>query len=162
MIKEQETQPTKIKYYGMISEITDINVPKFPKKFPMLFLCTEKEKDTYNKLMISAISRGFDPKSRKLCFTLGCKEGFLHEDIFNLIKELPEVDEDKYNFLSGIVHWNPVQEASQVLQRFIALAKATDEKREEPEIREMMDKVIKEVQETNPVGCHVPDKHIKT
>jgi len=77
--------------------------------------------------MINAISRGFDPKIRKLCFTLGCSEGFKHEDIFNMAKEIPEIPEETYNLLKTIVHWNPIKEASDILSRYIELSESAEQ-----------------------------------
>jgi hypothetical protein len=142
------------KYYGMISEISDIDLKGFPSKFPMFFLCTAKEKDSYNKLMVGASARGFNPKIRKLCFTLGCSEGFKHEDIFNLTKELPEIDKEKYMMLKTIVHWNPIQEASLILKRFIELSKTVDGKLKDEEIQDMINNIIQDIDEQVNIKPH--------
>jgi len=139
-------------YYAMVSEIEGLELTGFPKKFPMFFLVTDSELNTYNALMIKAVARGFSTSLRKLCFTLGCKEGFSHEDIYNLSKELPEVDEEHYTFLKNIVHWNPILEASKVLQRFIDLADAQQAKIQEPEMQEMIKTAFDDVASECDVG----------
>ncbi len=128
----------EIKYFGMISEITDINVKGFPSKFPMFFLATQEEMFDYDKLMLKSIASGFDPKIRKLCFTLGCTEGYNHEIIRQMIKDLPEIPEEKYILLKNIVHWNPVLEATRVLENYIALAEAAQESPTAELIKEYM------------------------
>lgn len=141
----------RLKKYALISEITDINVQKFPKKFPMFLLCTEETLNTYNSLMIKAMANGFDPKIRKICFTLGCTEGFRHSDIYEMAKELEEVSDEKYVMLDNIVHWNPIEEAMVVLERFLILIESFEEKATGQEMKDIVHKAMKEARELSDV-----------
>ena len=136
---ETTTPEQEENYFGMISELTSIKVKGFPQKFPMFFLCTTAEIDAYNKLMIKAIAKGFDPKVRKLCFTLGCSEGFKHDDIYNIAKELPVIDKEKYDMLKTIVHWNPILEGTLVLRRYVELVEAAEGEHEDFLLRAFSD-----------------------
>ena len=139
-------------YKAMVSELDGIDVVGFPKKYPMFIMGTNIDLDKYNAAMIKAISKGFSPTLRKLCFTLKCSEGYTHEDIFNLSKELPEVTEDNYTMLNNIVHWNPIVEATKVLHRFIELADAQQEKIQDPEMQKMIEVAFEEIKEQCEVG----------
>lgn len=146
-----------IKYFGMVSELDGIDVKNFPNKFPMFFLGTSVEIDAYNRLMLKAISGGFDPKIRKLCFTLSCREGQTHEDVFNIIKDVPEIDEERYILLSNIVHWNPVVEATRILENYLELLKTMDEARETSPLKEMLDEAFEKARKESPVALTVED-----
>jgi hypothetical protein len=143
-----------MKYYGMINEITDLSVNNFPTKFPMFFLGDQLQIDEYNRLMLKSMSLGFDPKVRKLCFTLGCKEGFTHEDIFNLIKDLPEIDEERYILLKNIIHWDPVVEATKVMSNYILLVEAAQESPAAEAIKEHFEQAFNDAREANGIKCY--------
>jgi hypothetical protein len=152
MKKTEENQDipskTTIKYFALVSEIYDLNVTGFPNKFPMIFLATQETIDEYNKLMLTAMTHGFDPKTRKMCFTLGCAEGYTHSDIYNLIQTLPEVSEEIYSLLDNIPAWNPVKLSIESLKKYIKLIKTFDEGTFAENSADAMEKVITELQDS--------------
>jgi hypothetical protein len=107
-----------MKYYCKIMEI-NLNVENMPNKFPMFIMCTDDIKKKYSMTMMKAMHFGFDPKVRKLCFTLLCKEGYTHEDLFEIMKDLPEITEENYNLIKSIPHWDPIEESLKILERYI-------------------------------------------
>jgi hypothetical protein len=122
-----------MKYYGIIGEINNLEAKGFPNKFPMFAICTEEEKRRYSATMVKASHFGFNPKIRKLCFTLRCNEGYTHEEVFELVKTLPEIPEDVFKLLKDIPHWNPIIEATQILERYIEMVDANIEIMEKSE-----------------------------
>jgi hypothetical protein len=121
-----------MKYYALLME-TELNVEKMPNKFPVFIMCTDEDKRRYSALMVKAAHFGFDPKTRKLCFTVGCYEGYTHEEIYEKAKELPEITEDIYNLLENIPHWNPIKEATKILERYIEMVNGNIEIMEKSE-----------------------------
>jgi hypothetical protein len=109
-----------MKYYALLTE-TELNITNMPNKFPVFVMCTDEDKRRYSALMVKAAHFGFDPKTRKLCFTVGCKEGYTHEEIYEKVKELPEITQDIFNILNTIPHWNPIMEATKILERYIEM-----------------------------------------
>jgi len=127
-----------MKYFGEIGTLELEPIPKFPDKFPVFIIMSEEEKRKYNSLMVAAAQRGFSMSKRKVCFTLGCKEGYTHEEIFNEVKKLPEISKEEYTLLKQIPHWNPMEHAVTVLVSYLEMIKeakiALDENPELTEI----------------------------
>jgi hypothetical protein len=135
-----------MKFYAELQTL-ELNVKNMPNLFPVFIMCTDKDKRRYSALMVKAVQFGFNPKLRKLCFTLGCEEGYTHEGIYEKAKELPEIDEETYKLLSDIPHWNPIEEATKVLERYIEMVNGNIEIMETSEAaREALNVSFKDVE----------------
>jgi len=134
-----------MKYYGEIGTINTPKIANFPNKYPAFLLISEEEKRKYNALMVAAAQRGFNMSKRKVCFTLLCEEGYYHEEIYNSIKNLPEISEGKYNLLKQIPHWNPILVAMSILEGYLTLLKnAGVELDEDKELQALFKEVFDE------------------
>ena len=133
-----------MKYYGLLTELELEEIPKFPNRFPMFTIGSEQEIRRYNATMVKAAQLGFNMSKRKICFTLACKEGFTHEEIFNNVKNLPEITEKEYGLLSSIPHWNPMREALVVLEAYIELMESARARAEEMNLPEIVEKAFQE------------------
>jgi hypothetical protein len=132
-----------MKYFAVVETLELEKIPNFPNKFPMFIMASEEMIRKYNATMVKAVQLGFNPKKRKLCFTLRCSEGVTHEEVFNLAKELPEVTEEQYNFLLDIPHWNPIDAALRVLESYIELIEIAKKQGEDFGIDDMLKKSFK-------------------
>jgi len=128
-----------MKYYGNLTTLELNNFKNFPNKFPIFNIITDKERLSFNALMVAAAQRGFNMNKRKICFTVSCEEGFTHEYIYNMLKELPEISEEKYMLLKDIPHWNPIEQSFNILKSFIELhEKATDTLSQDEDLNEII------------------------
>jgi hypothetical protein len=133
-----------MKYFGAVKQLDLEKLPNFPNKFPMFIMASEEMIRKYNAKMVNATHLGFNPKKRKLCFTLKCDEGVTHEEIFNLAKELPEISEEQYLFMKDIPHWNPIEAALKVLECYIELMEVARKEGEKLEIMETIESAFQE------------------
>ena len=92
-----------------------------PTKFPMITMATSEEIREFKSLLVSASTKGFKIKNRKLCFTLGCSEGILYSDFYTSLEHLPEVNNEIWSVLENIPAWNPFQEAKRTLENYLVL-----------------------------------------
>jgi len=141
---KEKSNDSSSKKFALVLEISDIEVSGFPTAFPMIYLADEKTLDKYNSLLFHAMEQGFDPKTRRMCFTSNCSEGISHGDMYEMIKELPEVSQEIYDILTLIPAWNPVEAGISTLEKYIEMMKAVDDSKEIEEKREQMGEIIAE------------------
>jgi len=143
------------KYYAETGSLRLPMLKNFPNHFPMFIMASEAELRKLNATMVKASQYGFSMSKRKVCFTLGCQEGMTHEELFNKLKTLPEISKEKYEFLLEIPHWNPIKEATHILESFIEMMEESRRLGEEMELPKVISDAFEKAQEKNEIRMNV-------
>lgn len=137
------------KYY--MSEVhLEFEIRDYPRVFPGYLLFSPELIRIFQSELSAAMLYGFDPKIRKICFTAMCKEGFSFEDILIRMQDYDkegtntvEITEQEFNIRSSIPHWNPINDAIQVLKIFIETMTQIQDQNKEVKLEEVMNEVNK-------------------
>lgn len=137
----------KIKYY-MAEVHLEFEIRDYPRVYPGYILFSPETIHRYKSELTAAMIYGFDPKFRKICFTAWCKEGFTFAEVLEKMEDYSkessntkEITEQEFNIRSSIPHWNPVNDAIEVMKAFRSSMETIKKSNEDVDFEEIYEKV---------------------
>jgi hypothetical protein len=103
--------------------------------------------------MVEATTNGFHVDIKSLVFGRNLEPSFKLEKVFQKMNSLSEIDENLYDILKIIPHWNPFEDTKKVLKKYLDFINNIDDEYTVEFYRDI-DKIIKEVEETRDVRLH--------
>jgi hypothetical protein len=130
----------------MLLDKMELSAKGFPKEFPVIWLATDESLLQFKKAFIDSKLKGYDPDMRVIKFCPKESLTFTISEIYDRIIELEknEIDEDLFNIMVEIPHWNPIQDANYAMTNYIQFYEEYQNNKAADELRKQLFDIVKE------------------
>jgi hypothetical protein len=130
----------------MLQDKMKLSANGFPKEFPVFWLATDEKILQFKKAFIASKLKGYDPKMRIIKFCVKEDYSFAVSEIYDFIVEVEknEIDENLFNIMVEIPHWNPILDAIAAMENYIRFFDEYQNNEEADELRKKLFNLVKE------------------